>query len=80
MIKATDWMALSHLDIDESWLDWKNFLMNIMEECIPKTTILPRRNRAWLTKRLRQAIIYKKNTLFTELAKAILNVRLTETK
>ena len=37
--------------------------MNIMEECIPKAKILPRRNRPWLTKRLRQAI-RRKNALY----------------
>ena len=64
MIEATNWMALlNHSDIDKSWLDWKNAFMNIMEECIPKTTILPRRNWPWLTKRLRQAI-RRKNALY----------------
>ena len=63
MIEATNWMALlNHSDIDKSWLDWKMF-MNIMEECIPKTTSLPRRNHLWLTKRLRQAI-RRKNALY----------------
>ena len=72
MIEATNWMALlNHSDIDQSWLDWKNAFMNIMKECIPKTTILPRRNRPWLTKRLRQTI-RRKNALYKR-AKATIN-------
>ena len=62
-IEATYWMALlNYSDINKTWLGWKNALMTIMEECIPKTTILSRRNRPWLTKRLRQAI-RRKNAL-----------------
>ena len=62
-IEATNWMAfLGYSDIVKTWLGWKNAFMSIMEECVPKTTILPRRNRPWLTKRLRQAI-RRKNAL-----------------
>ena len=57
LIEATDWNSLlDHSDINVSWNKWKSAFMNIMEECIPKATLPPRRNRPWLTKKLIQAI------------------------
>ena len=57
LIEATDWNSLlDHSHFNISWNKWKSAFMNIMEECIPKATLPPRRNRPWLTKKLIQAI------------------------
>ena len=64
LIEATDWMSLlDHSDVDRSWSNWKNAFLTIMEECIPKATLPPKRNRPWLTKKLIQAI-KRRNALF----------------
>ena len=65
LIDATDWSALlSPNDINQTWYNWRETFLNIMNECIPKA-VLPsrRRNRPWLTKQLVQAI-RRKNALY----------------
>ena len=57
LIESTDWISLLNTsNIDESWSNWKSAFLEIMEECIPKATLPPKRNRPWLTKNLIQAI------------------------
>ena len=64
LIEATDWMSLlDHLDVDRSWSNWKNAFLTIMEECIPKATLPPKRNQPWLTTKLIQAIKRIKNAI-----------------
>lgn len=64
LIEATDWKSiLDYSDINKSWNNWKSALLNIMEECIPRATLPPRRNRPWLTKKLIQAM-RRRNCLY----------------
>ena len=64
LIEATNWTSLlDNNDIDKSWHNCRNAFINIMEQCFPKATLLPRRNRPWLTKKLIQAI-RRRNVLY----------------
>lgn len=57
LIEATDWSAtLDPGDINNTWANWRDKFLSIMDKCIPKATLPPRRNRPWLTKKLIQAI------------------------
>ena len=64
LIDSTDWSSLMDAgDINRSWTNWRNRFTQIMYECIPSSTVPPRRNRPWLTKSLIQAI-RRRNALF----------------
>ena len=64
MINDTDWDALISEDIDQYCSDWQNTFMSIMDECIPKKVLPPkRRNLPWLNKSLVQSM-RRRNCLF----------------
>ena len=64
MINDTDWDALISEDIDQYCSDWQNTFMSIMDECIPKKVLPPkRRNLPWLNKSLVQSMC-RRNCLF----------------
>jgi len=57
MISETDWDALASEDIDQYCSMWQNAFLSIMNECIPKRVLPPRRrNLPWLNKGLVQSI------------------------
>ena len=70
LINGTDWAAvLVPKDIDQSWNNWKEKYFDIMDECIPKAVLPPRRrNCPWLSKKLIQAI--RTRNIFYKLAKS----------
>ena len=63
MINSTNWDMLFSTDINSSLLNWQNQFLHIMEECIPKSSLSPRRRLLWLTPRI-LTLIKKKNSLF----------------
>ena len=64
LIEGTDWDSLLDPgDINISWKNWSVRLLEIMQSSIPTTTLPPRRNRPWLTKKLVQAI-RRRNVLY----------------
>jgi hypothetical protein len=48
MIDETDWNLLLSDDADISAEQWTKRFLHIMEECIPSTTIISRKNLPWL--------------------------------
>ena len=64
LICATDWDELIDDDIDTSWGNWQSTLLDIMEKCIPKKVVSPkRRNLPWLNKGIVQAMC-RQNAMF----------------
>jgi hypothetical protein len=64
LIEGTDWDSLlDPEDINTSWKIWSDKFLEIMQSSIPTTTLPPRRNRPWLTKKLVQAI-RRRNALY----------------
>ena len=64
LIEGTNWDSLlDPEDINTSWKNWSAKFLEIMRSSIPTTTLPPRRNRPWLTKKLVQAI-RRRNALF----------------
>ena len=61
LIIENDWTFLDNeSDMDTLWSMWEERFMAIMEQCIPKATISPRRNLPWMNKHIR-ANIRKRN-------------------
>lgn len=53
MFSETHWNALASEDIDQHCSQSQNTYLSVMEQCIPKKVLPPRRcNRPWLTKSL----------------------------
>ena len=50
-----DWI-FSDAQIDECWSRWKKAFLDIMDTCIPKSTLPDRRSVPWMTKEIVQAI------------------------
>ncbi len=65
MIEGFDWDTLLSEDINLSWTRWHTNFMAIMEECIPKKTLPPRRNLPWLRKNTKNAM-RKRDAIFKE--------------
>ena len=64
LINATDWTFLDNeANIDKVWTTWENKFMTIMEECIPRATIFPRRNLPWMNRSIRAKIKKRKQSL-----------------
>ena len=64
LINATDWTFLDNeTNIDAVWTTWESKFMTIMEECIPRATIFPRRNLPWMSRSIR-AKIRKRNSAY----------------
>ena len=50
-IRDTNWDEFLSDDIDSAWLGWQDKFLEIMEECIPRKVLPPRRrNLPWLNK------------------------------
>ena len=57
LIESTEWDSLlDPKDINNSWKNWSVKFLEIMQTSIPASTLPPRRNRPWLSKKLIQAI------------------------
>ena len=64
MISETDWDKLFSEDIDLYCARWQQTFLSIMEQCIPKKVLPPRRrNLPWLSKSLAQSM-RSRNCLF----------------
>ncbi len=50
-------------DVNASWKNWERMFLNIMEICIPTTTVPTRRNLPWLSKSILQ-LIKKRNMYY----------------
>ena len=50
LIEGFDWNSLLSDDINESWLNWSQKFMPIMNECIPKKKLPTCKNLPWLSK------------------------------
>ena len=49
LISNVDWESLLSENIDQSWHQWQHTFLTIMEECIPRRALTPRRhNFSWL--------------------------------
>ena len=60
----TNWDELFSDDINSSWLNWQGKFLEIMEECIPRRVLPPRRrNLPWLSKGITRSM-RRRNTLF----------------
>ena len=60
LIKNCDWDALRGKDVNESWSNWCEKYLLIMEECIPKKVLPQCRNISWLSKTIVATIDEKK--------------------
>jgi len=63
LISDTDWNSIISDNIDHSWMQWQERFLAIMEECIPRKVLPPRRNLPWLNKGIIQSI-RRRNNLF----------------
>ena len=65
LILETDWKAIiCERDIEKSWSQWQEAFLSIMEKCIPKKVLPPkRRNLPWLNKSMIQSM-RRRNALF----------------
>ena len=64
MISETDWDALFSEDVDLYCIQWQQTFLSIMEECISKKVLKPRRcNLPWLNKTLVQSM-RRRNCIF----------------
>ena len=62
LIDNTNWDSLCSDDINLSWSNWQEQFMGIIEDCMPKGVLPPRKNLPWLNKNLICAMnqLYKK--------------------
>jgi len=56
LISDTDWNSIISDNVDHSWMQWQEKVLAIMEECIPRKVLPPRRNLPWLNKGIIQSI------------------------
>jgi len=64
LICVTDWDDLIDDDINTSWDNWQSKFLDIMDRCIPKKVLPPkRRNLPWLSKGIVQAM-RRRNAMF----------------
>ena len=69
LLLSTDWNSLfSSGDINICWLNWKTRFLEVMQLCIPQSTVRSSKNLPWLNKQVIQAI-RKRNALFRKTKK-----------
>ena len=57
LLDAVDWGSIFNPeDINESWSKWKKKFLEIMQLCIPQSTVRSCRNLPWLNNKVMQAI------------------------
>ena len=64
LIEETDWQSLITGEVDTSWNNWQNRLLEIMRECVPHRRLPPRHNLPSLSKSLVQ-LMRRRNMLFS---------------
>ena len=80
MISEIDWDALASDDIDQYCSLWQNTFLSIMERCIPKKVLPPRRrNLPWLNKSLVQSM-RRRNHLFKRAKRSKLSLHQSQYK
>ena len=52
LINCFDWNSLLSDNINETWTNWSQKFLSIMNECIPKKKLPNRKNLPWLSKKL----------------------------
>ena len=64
LLKAKDWTFLYNKpDIDQAWELWQQTFLEVMEECIPKTTIYKESSIPWMKKSIKLKI-KKRNRVY----------------
>ena len=63
LLDSIEWDSLLSLDVDEQWVTWKNYFLQIMELCIPHTIAKVKKNLPWINKRILNTI-KKRDALF----------------
>ena len=56
MLSQIDYNSVVVEDVDASWKNWERMFLNIMEICIPTTTLPRQKNLPWLSKSILQQI------------------------
>lgn len=56
LLETVDWESLIVDDIDVAWQNWEKTFMNIMDQCVPKTTLPAKKNLPWLSKELTKSV------------------------
>ena len=74
LIDAFHWDVLLSSDINESWSNWCEKFLSIMDCCIPRKTLPPWKNLPWLTKELinlmrKRNLLYKRSKWLGEFSK-----------
>ena len=69
LLDSCDWDVLLGQDANESWTNWCEKFLSIMEECIPRRTLPQRRNLPWLSKTIVQSM-RKRNYLYRKAKKS----------
>ena len=69
LLDSCDWGVLLGQDANESWTNWCEKFLSIMEECIPRRTLPQRRNLPWLSKTIVQSM-RKRNYLYRKAKKS----------
>ena len=69
LLESTDWSSLFRSgDVNTCWANWKARFLEVMQLCIPQSTVYSCRNLPWLNKRVMQAI-RKRDALFRKAKK-----------
>ena len=63
LINDFDWDELLSDDINKSWSNWCEKFLSIMNHCIPRRKLPPRKNLPWLSKEL-TSLMRKRNMLY----------------
>ena len=80
MISETDWDALASDDIDQYCSLWQSTFLSIMDQCIPKKVLPPRRrNLPWLNKSLVQSM-RRRNCFFKKAKRSKSSLHLSQYK
>ena len=64
LLAARNWQSLYTGDIDEARKNWRMWLLEVVQECVPWITLPPIRNLPWLDKGILQ-LIRKRTQLFS---------------
>ena len=68
MLSQIDNNSVVEGDVNASWKSWERMFLNIMEICIPTTTLPTRKNLPWLSKSILQMI--KKRNMYYRKSKS----------
>ena len=63
MLSQIDYNSVVVEDVNASWKNWERMFLNIMEICIPTTTLPRQKNLPWLSKSILQLIKKEEHVL-----------------